>query len=82
MVNLTGNPICKETEYKTTVLAYVSNIMYLDYALVSADEFAAAHEQVMALLACICVCVIDVYSHVLSNVCVHTHTFTGTNPTL
>ena len=74
MVNLTGNPICKETEYKTTVLAYVSNIMYLDYALVSADEFSAAHEQVMTLLAyvcvnrCVCACA-------LVCMCAHAHLY-------
>ena len=45
MVNLTGNPICREPEYKTTILAYVNNLMYLDYALISAQEFSAAREQ-------------------------------------
>lgn len=45
MINLAGNPVCKEAEYRMTVLAYVSQIMYLDYALISREDFDAAREQ-------------------------------------
>ena len=45
MLTLAGNPICKEAEYKMTVLAYVDTLRYLDYALVDASEFNTAQEQ-------------------------------------
>lgn len=45
MLTLTGNPICEESEYKMTVLAYVDTLKYLDYALVDPTEMANAKEQ-------------------------------------
>lgn len=45
MLTLAGNPICREVEYKMTVLAYVDTLRYLDYALVDASEFNTAQEQ-------------------------------------
>ncbi len=45
MLTLAGNPICREAEYKMTVLAYVDTLRYLDYALVDSSEFNTAQEQ-------------------------------------
>jgi hypothetical protein len=45
MLTLAGNPICEESEYKMTVLAYVDALNYLDYALVDAMEISNAKEQ-------------------------------------
>ena len=45
MLTLSGNPICKESEYKTMVLAYVSNLKYLDYSVVDPSEVNIAKEQ-------------------------------------
>lgn len=44
MLTLAGNPICVETEYRMTVLAYISKLKYLDNAFVDATEVAAAKE--------------------------------------
>ena len=45
MLTLKGNPIYDEAEYKMTVLAYVDNLKYLDYALVDQAELHTAKEQ-------------------------------------
>jgi hypothetical protein len=45
LVNLEGNPVCKEAEYKMMLLAYLPNIKYLDYALIYAIDVATAREQ-------------------------------------
>lgn len=45
MLTLAGNPICTEPEYKMIVLAYVENLKYLDYALVTATDLNTAKEQ-------------------------------------
>lgn len=45
MLTLADNPVCSESEYKMTVLAYVDNIKYLDYALVDQSERDTAKEQ-------------------------------------
>lgn len=45
MLTLSGNPICNESEYKMTVLAYVDALSYLDYALVDSSEIINAKEQ-------------------------------------
>ena len=45
MLTLAGNPICDESEYKMTVLAYVDALNYLDYALVDPVEISNAKEQ-------------------------------------
>lgn len=44
MLTLSNNPICKETDYRTLVLAYVDNITYLDYALIDPQDQLAAKE--------------------------------------
>lgn len=33
-----GNPVCREVEYRFTVLAYIKNITYHDYATVDLAE--------------------------------------------
>jgi hypothetical protein len=45
MLTLSENPVCKESEYKMIVLAYVDTIKYLDYALIDPTERATAKEQ-------------------------------------
>ena len=45
MLTLAGNPICEETDYLMTVFAYVSNLKYLDYAVVDEVDVATAKEQ-------------------------------------
>lgn len=45
MLTLAGNPICEEADYRMTVFAYVSNLKYLDYAVVDAVDVATAKEQ-------------------------------------
>ena len=45
MLTLAGNPICKEAEYKMTVLAFVDTLKYLDYAFIDHSEFSTAQEK-------------------------------------
>lgn len=45
MLTLAGNPIEKELEYKLIVLAYVENLKYLDYALITKNDLDTAQEQ-------------------------------------
>jgi hypothetical protein len=45
MLTLAGNPICDETEYRMTILAYVDALNYLDYALVDDSDRNNAKEQ-------------------------------------
>lgn len=45
LLNLEGNPVCKEAEYKYMLLAYLPNIKYLDYALIHEGEVTTAREQ-------------------------------------
>ncbi|GMI29507.1 hypothetical protein TeGR_g3958 [Tetraparma gracilis] len=45
LVNLEGNPVFKEAEYKMMLLAYLPNIKYLDYALIYESDVATAREQ-------------------------------------
>ncbi|CAN0438287.1 unnamed protein product, partial [Ectocarpus sp. 13 AM-2016] len=33
-----GNPVCREVEYRFTVLAYIKNIAYHDYGTVDPAE--------------------------------------------
>ena len=37
VLNLAGNPIAKEKEYKLYVLAHIKNLKYLDYRLVDSE---------------------------------------------
>ena len=45
LVNLEGNPVCKEEEYKMMLLAFLPNIKYLDYALVHKTDVSTACER-------------------------------------
>jgi hypothetical protein len=45
MLTLASNPIAREVDYRVTVLAFISQLRYLDYALVSAADISAAREQ-------------------------------------
>lgn len=45
LVNLEGNPVCADPEYRMFVLAYIDGLKYLDYAMVQQSEVEAAREQ-------------------------------------
>ena len=45
MVNLAGNPICKDPEYRSYVLSHIKNLRYLDYRLVEESAILSAKEQ-------------------------------------
>lgn len=44
-VNLAGNPICKEHDYRTYVLAHLKSLTYLDYRRVHPTDVTSAREQ-------------------------------------
>merc|ERR1711998_297390 len=44
-VNFAGNPCCKESEYRSYVLAHMKHLKYLDYRLVDQAAVQAAKEQ-------------------------------------
>lgn len=43
-VNLAGNPICREANYKSYMLSHMKYLKYLDYVRVKADDVQAAIE--------------------------------------
>ena len=45
LLNLEGNPVSKEGEYRMYVLAYLNDLTYLDYSMVLKSETVAAREQ-------------------------------------
>lgn len=45
LLNLEGNPVSKEGEYRMYVLAYLNDLTYLDYSMVVRTETVAAREQ-------------------------------------
>jgi hypothetical protein len=45
MLNLSGNPISQEADYKMIVLAYVNQLKYLDYQVVDQADVQVAKEQ-------------------------------------
>ncbi|KAG9399114.1 Dynein regulatory complex subunit 3 [Aphanomyces cochlioides] len=45
VLNLEGNPVCADPEYKTFVLAHLEKLKYLDNSLVDAAEVIQAKEQ-------------------------------------
>jgi len=45
MLNLEGNPVCHDPEYRMFVLAHIRNLKYLDYAMVIESDVIAAKEQ-------------------------------------
>ncbi|TYZ65515.1 hypothetical protein PybrP1_008974 [[Pythium] brassicae (nom. inval.)] len=45
VLNLAGNPVCSDPEYRTFLLAHLDRLQYLDYALVDSNEAVQAREQ-------------------------------------
>ena len=45
LVNLAGNPICQDPEYRPYVLSHLKHLKYLDYRLVDPAAVRAAREQ-------------------------------------
>lgn len=45
LVNLAGNPLCGDPEYRSYILSHLPGLRYLDYRLVDPLQVAAAHEQ-------------------------------------
>lgn len=45
LVNIAGNPMCKDPEYRSYVLSHLKKLKYLDYRLVDETSVAAAREQ-------------------------------------
>mmetsp|Transcript_15134 Transcript_15134/g.29750 ORF Transcript_15134/g.29750 Transcript_15134/m.29750 type:complete len:552 (-) Transcript_15134:273-1928(-) len=44
LLNLKGNPVCEDDEYKNTAYAYLTNLKYLDYALIDSADFQKARD--------------------------------------
>ncbi|GAX80910.1 hypothetical protein CEUSTIGMA_g8345.t1 [Chlamydomonas eustigma] len=45
LVNLAGNPFCKEHDYRSYVLSHIKDLTYLDYRRVAANDVNSAMEQ-------------------------------------
>lgn len=45
LVNLAGNPLCQDSEYRSYVLSHLNKLKYLDYRLVDEPSVHAAREQ-------------------------------------
>jgi len=45
LLNLEGNPICKEVDYRMLTIAYLDFLKYLDYSMIRIDEVEIAKEQ-------------------------------------
>ncbi|EQC39161.1 hypothetical protein SDRG_03367 [Saprolegnia diclina VS20] len=45
VLNLEGNPVCSDPEYRAFVLAHLDKLKYLDYSLVDMAEVVQAREQ-------------------------------------
>ncbi|EFJ51609.1 hypothetical protein VOLCADRAFT_73327 [Volvox carteri f. nagariensis] len=45
LVNLAGNPICKDHDYRSYVLSHIKDLIYLDYRRVNPADVQAAREQ-------------------------------------
>jgi len=45
VLNVAGNPMCKDSEYRNFCLAYLKHLKYFDYALLVESEVIAAKEQ-------------------------------------
>ncbi|GLC37160.1 Dynein regulatory complex subunit 3 [Pleodorina starrii] len=45
LVNLAGNPICKDHDYRSYVLSHIKDLIYLDYRRVNPTDVTAAREQ-------------------------------------
>lgn len=51
VLNLAGNPMGKDSEYRNFCLAYLKHLRYFDYALLTETEVTAAKEQFQDFLA-------------------------------
>jgi hypothetical protein len=45
VLNIKGNPVCHDAEYRYFILAYLDKIKFLDYGMVSKEEIQTAKEQ-------------------------------------
>eukprot|EP00877_Chromochloris_zofingiensis_P000606 jgi/Chrzof1/10546/Cz05g02220.t1 len=45
LVNLAGNPMCKDSDYKSYVLSHIKNLTYMDYRRVNDKDVTTAVEQ-------------------------------------
>eukprot|EP00002_Diphylleia_rotans_P004670 TRINITY_DN1355_c1_g1_i2.p1 TRINITY_DN1355_c1_g1~~TRINITY_DN1355_c1_g1_i2.p1 ORF type:complete len:474 (-),score=143.46 TRINITY_DN1355_c1_g1_i2:789-2210(-) len=45
VLNIKGNPVCRDPEYRSYVLAHVRELRYLEYRLIDEAELIAAREQ-------------------------------------
>jgi len=45
VLNIKGNPVCHDAEYRYFILAYLEKIKFLDYGMVSKEEIQTAKEQ-------------------------------------
>ena len=45
LINLAGNPLCKDHDYQSYVLSHLQHLSYLDYRRVSAPDVALAVER-------------------------------------
>lgn len=50
ILNLSGNPICKDADYRQYVLAHIKNLRYLDYYLIDKGAVVAAKERYQDVL--------------------------------
>lgn len=44
LLNLKGNPVCKNDDYRNTIFAYLTKLKYLDYVLIEASELSKARD--------------------------------------
>ena len=53
LVNLAGNPLCREANYRAYMLSHIKCLKFLDYVRVNPDDLGAAfeHYQVCTLVA-------------------------------
>ncbi len=57
LVNLAGNPFCKEHDYRSYVLSHIKDLTYLDYRrVVNADVSLAMEQHQVRVRVCVCVC--------------------------
>lgn len=45
MLTLSGNPVCKENDYRMSIYAFLDSLRYLDYALIDINDRNTAKEQ-------------------------------------
>ncbi len=53
VINLAGNPVCKNPDYKSYALARIKNLKYLDYRLVDQKSVDIAREKYIDVLIAI-----------------------------